>query len=235
MKKTLFALFAMAGMASAGTTAITLEGVAYTDSVIVTAELSLEQLTTILWTNNTNKALIGLTDSAAPANVWSTVVGTWGGKQEMLITSGIKGGESFSNAGNLYYSGDNWPSDKDVGGYFSSTNAVKGAITLAYGGDKIAGDGEIGTSILISVLYKDGTVKSLYGNRASQRWSWNHITEVTYADDLMSTPEIIISNTRWTESSLTSLHTELLTIPEPTTATLSLLALAGLAARRRRK
>ena len=226
---------ALAGVASAGSATITLEDVATTNAVIVTAELSLEQLTTILWTNSTNKALIGLIDSGN--NEWSTIVGTWSSKQEMLITNGVSGGESFTNAGNLYYSGTNWPTDKNVGGYFSSTNAVKGAITLAYAGDKVEGEGDTGTSILISVLYEDGTIKSLYGNRAGQRWSSNYITEVTYADNLMSIPEVTISDTRWTESSLTAAHQKLLTssVPEPTTATLSLLALAGLAARRRRK
>ena len=111
---------------------------------------------------------------------------------------------------------------------------MKGAITLAYGGDNVAGAGDTGTSILISVLYEDGSMKSLYGNRSGQKWSNNSITTVTYADDLMAAPEITISNTRWTEASLTSAHKDLL-IPEPATATLSLLALAGLAARRRRK
>ena len=233
MKKTLITLLALGGLAMGATTTITLDDASKTNAVIVTAELSLEQLTTILWTNSTNTALIGLTDSGS--NEWSTVVGTWGSKQEMLIVSNISGGESLpSSAGNLYYSGTNYPSDKNVGGYFTQTNAVKGAITLAYGGNNVSGSGDTGTAICVSVLYADNTIKTMYGVRTGQKWSENNIKQVTYANDLIGTPDVVLSDVRWTEASLTEAHRQLL-VPEPTTATLSLLALCGLCARRRRK
>ncbi|MBR5331428.1 MAG: PEP-CTERM sorting domain-containing protein [Akkermansia sp.] len=51
--------------------------------------------------------------------------------------------------------------------------------------------------------------------------------------DVMATPEVTVG-TDWTAQSLIA-STKAVLVPEPATATLSLLALAGLAARRRRK
>ncbi len=230
MKKTIVALMALAGVAAAGTSTITLDNSSHTNAVIVTAELSLEQLTQILWTNSTNTSMIGFQDS--DDNKYAVIVGTWNSKQEVFNINGINAGEGVDGTPRYY-----WNPNIKVDDYFSQTDALKGAITLAYAGahvDSTNGDNE-GVSVLISVQYADDSVVHLYGNDSGLKWSNNYISAVTYADNLMDAPTVTVTSTPWSEASLKEMHEGILSIPEPTTATLSLLALAGLAARRRRK
>lgn len=230
MIKSLITLIALAGVSVAGTGTITLDNEANTNAVIVTADLSLDQLTKILWTNSTNTSLIGFQDSGS--NRYSAIVGTWNSKQEIFNINGIDAGTGVSGTPRYY-----WNPNIKVNEYFEQENAIGGAITLAYAGadvDKNNTNNE-GVSILISVLYEDNTVTHLYGNDSGLKWSSNYITAVTYADNLMDTPTVTVTSTPWSEASLTQINEKVLGIPEPTTATLSLLALAGLAARRRRR
>ena len=230
MKKTLIALMALAGVAAAGTSTITLNNSSSLNAVIVTAELSLDQLTRILWTKSTNTAMIGFQDSGD--NKYAAIVGTWNGKQEVFNIIGKNAGEGVNGTPRYY-----WNPNIKVDDYFSQTDALKGAITLAYAGSNVDStntDNE-GVSVLISVQYADASVVHLYGNDSALKWSNNYISSVTYADNLMDEPTVTVTSTPWSAASLKEMHEGILGIPEPTTATLSLLALAGLAARRRRK
>ncbi|MBE6435548.1 MAG: PEP-CTERM sorting domain-containing protein [Akkermansiaceae bacterium] len=60
------------------------------------------------------------------------------------------------------------------------------------------------------------------------------MANITYADSLLGTPQVTTSATSRTRDSLIAAN-EAVLVPEPATATLSLLALVGLAARRRRR
>ena len=232
MKKTIIALLALSGLAVAAPATLTTGSDSHLDSVIATAQLTPSQLTSVVDTANLNTALIGVTDSAN--NSWSAAVSTWGARNELLLYT-KKGGEAVSgNAQSTFTDSESWPAGNDLKAYFGLENAVMGAITLGYQGANITGVGNYsGTAVVFSVLYNDGSVKTAYGLCSGYKYSNNSIPTITYDDTLMSTPTVTLSTTPWTKDSL--IGANLAAVPEPTTATLSLLALAGLAARRRRK
>ena len=240
MKKTLITLLALAGTAFAGTGTITLSGIDANAPIVATSELTLANLTTIVSKANTNKALLGITvdggvDSEGVEKAdynWSASVGSWSGTCELHIYN-KKGGETISGnaASSFTYSVEGSTSSFNIKNYFSLENAVKGAITFAYAGANATQAAE-GTAVVLSVVYEDGTVKSLYGISSSYKYSSNTPVAITYNTDLLNAP-VVTTNVDWSESSLVAAHKSLL-VPEPATATLSLLALAGFAARRRR-
>ena len=244
MKKTLIALMALTGAAFAGTGTITLNGTTANSPIIATSELTLANLTTITSVANTNKALLGITLDGGVNNEtgqenddlnWSASVGSWSGTCELRIYN-KQGGEAISgnSAGSFTYNIDGGStSTLNMKDYFSLKNAVKGAITFAYAGTHATQTAE-GTAVVLSVLYEDGTIKSLYGINTGYKYSNNTPIAITYNTDLLGTP-VVTTNVDWSASSLVAAHSDLLLVPEPTTATLSLLALAGLCARRRRK
>lgn len=111
-------------------------------------------------------------------------------------------------------------------------NAVAGALTLTYNGLS-ASTGPLGTQIYFSVKMNDGSIKTMNAANTGLRWTspGNNVTAIgydpTYLDALTIYEGYATAEQAW------ELNKEV--VPEPTTATLSLLALAGLAARRRRK
>ncbi len=232
MKKTLIALLALGSAAVAAPATVSTGSTSNLDSIIATSQLTLDQLTTIVGTADLNTALIGVTDSASHS--WSAAVSTWSTRNELLLYT-KKGGEAVSgNAQATFADSETWLTDNDLKAYFDLEGAVKGAITLGYQGSKISGVGNYsGTAVVFSVLYDDGSVKTAYGINTTYKYSDYSIPTITYDDELMSAPVITVSTTPWTKESLISANVA--AVPEPTTATLSLLALAGLAARRRRK
>lgn len=107
------------------------------------------------------------------------------------------------------------------------------ALTLSYAyGTK---DNGIGANVAIAVYDKNGTLLgSSYGSNTTLRTSSN-LNSIMFSDAVTSA---YLYNQYLSEENVTSITQELgkaALIPEPTTATLSLLALAGLAARRRRR
>lgn len=114
---------------------------------------------------------------------------------------------------------NNWIYDNQI-----STNNAKGSVfTLTW--DSSAKSG---------VLYKDGaSIKSFTDGAGTLEMITFASANGTYNTATVSYDNIALWNRALSAGEVASLST--LTIPEPTTATLSLLALAGLAARRRRK
>ena len=117
--------------------------------------------------------------------------------------------------------------------------AVRGAITLGYNSSSVLGvvsTENQGTAVVFSILYENGDVLSYFGINYAQQWKSGHVASITYDSDVLNCPEISVwSSSPWTRDTLIAANEAALTAPEPTTATLSLLALMGLAARRRRK
>ena len=113
-------------------------------------------------------------------------------------------------------------------------NAVGGALTFAFA-PKAAATETYGISIALSVAYADGSIKTIVGNADKYSWSNNQYkaTELFY-DDAYITAPTITKDGNWTHANLVAAN-EAVLVPEPSTATLSLLALAGLAACRRCK
>ena len=163
-------------------------------------------------------------------------MGSWGDTCQLHIYVDKVGGDAITgNANGSFSDADLWPANHDMKAYFEDlSNAVEGAITLGYQGDHVPNVTYKGTAVTLSVLYNDGTIKTIYGLNTTYKWSSNYIANITYADSLLGTPQVTTSATPWTRDSLIAAN-EAVLVPEPTTATLSLLALAGLAARRRRK
>ena len=239
MKKTLIALVALCGSAMAGTTKSITLNTTNTTPIIATSELTLAQVTTIISDSTLKSALMGLTiirnagqDNEEQIN-WSISANYWAPSNELHIYE-KQAGESVSGnaAASFSDSEGSWPTGHKLSNAFSLENAVSGAITLGYAGENASMD-LMGTAVVFSVLYNDGTVKSIYGINSARRYSNDGIALLTYNSDVMSAPTVT-TGTDWTRASLIKAN-EAVLIPEPTTATLSLLALVGLAARRRRK
>lgn len=117
---------------------------------------------------------------------------------------------------------------------FNWDNIGSIALTLSY---KYQDDNStaIGTNVAIAVYDKNGDLLgSSYGSNTGLRTD-SSLTSIAFNDAVTSA---YLYNQYLAKDDVTSLTQELgkaALIPEPTTATLSLLALAGLAARRRRK
>lgn len=237
MKKTIIALFVLAGVAAAGTTGTLTLNTVNTAPIIATSELSLENLTTIITDQNLHSALLGVTvvRNAGQENEqkfpWSISSNYWDTSNELHIYT-KEAGENVSGYANGSFSDSTWPSGHKLSNTFTLEGAVKGSITLGYAGDHATMELS-GTAVVLSVLYNDGTIKSIYGYNGSYKYSNDGVAYLTYNSDVLATPTVI-TGTDWTRESLITTN-EALLIPEPTTATLSLLALAGLAARRRRR
>lgn len=240
MKKTLIALLAMVGVAAAGTTSTITLNSAYDSPVIATSELSLENLTTIISGSDLRSALLGVTvvrnagQEDEEKYPWSISANYWDPSNELHIYT-KEAGEAVQGYADGSFSGSegSWPTGHKLSNAFTLEGAVKGVITLGYAGDHATME-LAGTAVAMSVLYEDGSVKSIYGLNTGYKYSNDSIAYLTYNSDVLATPTVTIG-TDWTRDSLIAANKVALGVPEPTTATLGLLALAGLAARRRRK
>ena len=248
MKKTLITLLALSGLAMGGTTTTisshgSLTTITTSDkhSLTLTSTINIDDLKAIVSGTSTNVALLGLTGKS---NDVSISVSSDGSNQTLRLDN-TKAGNAISGAGNAF----TWSnatnqsvSNSSLNSYFTLEGAVAGAITLGYNTANTPGvtDETKGTHVVFSVLYSDGNILTLYGFRSGFYYTGTHIVSVSYDSDLLNTPSIVtntsssnaaVSKAGLIESNIAALKT----IPEPTTATLSLLALCGLAARRRRK
>ena len=155
----------------------------------------------------------------------------FGSSNNAITTSGFYG--SWNGAGS---------SNAPVGNYGVNSlnlasldwdNIGSIALTLSYAyGTK---DNGIGANVAIVVYDKNGTLLgSSYGSNTTLRTN-SSLSSIAFSDAVTSA---YLYNNLLSEENATAIVQELgkaALIPEPTTATLSLLALAGLAARRRRR
>ena len=224
---------------------------AASSSVTATSIITLDNLQKIASTTDTFKdtSLLGI--KIASNSDYSISVGSY--TVDDVLTSQLRmynnpAGETIDGPGTQFTWYDDH-GDALTTQYLNSIDlggAVKGAITLGYNAPTVSGvtDTNKGTAVLFSVLYEDGHISNYYGINTNQKWDSGHVASITYDDDVLQAPDIKVwtSGTPWTQSALVATHQAILIlepsspmVPEPTTATLSLLALAGLAARRRRK
>ena len=255
MKKTIAALLALSGFAMGMTqTSVATGNTTATKSLIVTSSITLSDLTTIAGTVGTNTALLGVETGAS--NKWSIAVGTFSGAITLREYDQYAG-TKVDGAGNQF----TWigadgaaMNEPALNTLFPLENAIGASITLGYTTERVSGSfadsvtngivtsyGNQGLAVVFSVKYADGTITSIYGINKNKYNKSSHTPTVYYDSDLLSAPEISESGTAWTRESLIAANEAVLpsistpAVPEPTTATLSMLALAGLAARRRRK
>ena len=250
MKKTLITMMLMGGIAvGAGTqTSLDTGNTTSTKSLVITSAITLTNLDTIVDNTGTNITLLSIKSGSGDS--WGIGVGTWNSNQ-ILVATTAKGGEAITDSNKeafTWYGADGTTIDApQLNNTFDNLeNAVGAAITLGYQTWRVSDDSTTtadvtGTAVVFSVRYADGSTKSIYGHKSNYANGGTHVPTMYYDSSLLDTPTITESSSRWTSSSLIAANEFVLpavsvtpSVPEPTTATLSLLALAGLCARRRR-
>ena len=234
MKKTIVTLVALAGVATATSLS---DGVAFTTSSFtmdttsevwndpgasVTLSLNVEAFANLFET---------ATNSARPvfvsmSGMGSNIVGLEAHESDRICgASGVTAGGTYNN---LYSLNSNGTSDSISSIDWSS---VKGAaLTMAL--ETLNN----GTTWTLSVLKQDNTYMELTASNPALRWS--NMGDISKIDvDKNVVTKAYAFDGEITGATAQGLNHEAIaaSIPEPTTATLSLLALMGLAARRRRK
>ena len=237
MKKTLITLLALGGLTFGATPSVETGNTTSAKSLTVTSSITLSNLKSIM-TSESDVALI----SFYPVNLgksWSIGVNTSNGTIcEWDTANGDIGVSGTCNAFTWYDAEGDEISAPILSSTFSMENAVSAAITLGNNSSRVSGSTakNQGTAVVFSVAYADGSTISIYGLNTNKYTINSHIPTVYYNSALLSEPIVTESTTPWTQTSLIAANTAALkSVPEPTTATLSLLALAGLCARRRRK
>lgn len=226
MKKTLIALIALGGAACG---ADTFES---TKVATVALTLNVDQLATISDVNF---------DGASEAYNFFSFVGTWAGVEGTGKLGLVSNGSSTTDKTGIYGSYVRGTSsgksvDTGLGSIFTSStdwsNIV--AVSLVYS-FTTPDSGATTVNTALTIGYKDETVPVTYGETKSNivfsGVSGFAATGLEVNDVFVKDYEVssVYSNLDTVKAMSVDL------IPEPTTATLSLLALAGLAARRRRR
>ena len=243
MKKyiTIAALLAAGtAFANAGTTATIELNSANTAPIIATSALTAEQMATIISDQSLRVALLGLTvvrNAGAEDETkyaWSISANYWDPSNELHIYT-KEAGEAVSGNANGSFTGvdGSWPTGHKLSNAFSTEGLVKGAITLGYAGAKATMDLE-GTAVVLSALYEDGSIVSIYGINTAYKYSDDSIAYLTYDSDHLAAPTVTVG-TDWTKASLIAANVA--AVPEPSAFGMlaGLGALALVASRRRRK
>ncbi len=93
------------------------------------------------------------------------------------------------------------------------------------------------SAMYLTMRFDDGSVTELYGFSTGLKWTTGQKQYSSVDVNTSYVDQVYVFNSAMTKDDALSLNSQALAaaVPEPATATLSLLALAGLAARRRRK
>ena len=247
MKKTLIALMALAGVASAALT-LDKEMTGFTTSNF-----------TYSWATSQSSAAVTLIlGETAMSRLDSGYNNGWNEAFASFTLTNGKLGETTIGQITLEnkYDGDIDPkairvSNTDLGQswgdkimkqmFAGSVHAGNAAWdTAEYAALTFAIDADGNASAILSTIDANGTITTLGSNTISTGVSFDGISGLKLnrnADNLDNIDTAYIYSGSWEASDLTTITNKALyaLAPEPTTATLSLLALAGLAARRRRK
>lgn len=231
MKKTITMLLALAcSVASAAltpedaenilSTATVVEGTSYdltsanTGNLTFVGVVDMEKFITLRNTVTTSNHPVFLTIIDSQNNTMGAMLGDTTTKANILFDTALK----------------QWDSTGDItnrGGWTTATgfcNAEDAVITFSYG----AGSG---TEVMFSYLNDDDDLAQNTRTDGGLHYSKKTITTLTFSD--LFSKVYLIEGTKYTGADTQALAKAAL-VPEPATATLSLLALAGLAARRRR-
>ena len=245
MKKTLITLLALGGLAMGE--AITINqhdghqhiATSSKHSLLVTSTIDADAVESIITTVNMNKALLSIKVSNSDAK--SVGVGSYDNKTTIRTFNSTVAGSTVSSTGNIFSwtDAEGTSATANLNDYFESEGIVSGALTIGYNSANTTGatDTTKGIYLAFSVLYSDGKVLTLCGHNSGETFPNYHIENITYDNSLLNAPTIVV-NTDSTDAAVNMtqvLAANLKAVPEPSTATLSLLALCGLAARRRRK
>ena len=249
MKKTLIALFAMAGAAFATTledAVATFSGETLTSTVSVSNWTASEMSVAVTLDVAAVKELLTTTWIAGTADVHTIVnmQGTWNSAPEgPTYTVGVNfNGSSTARYASPYLQG-NAPNDKSITNLAANglSESLKFADSTNW--DDIAGMALVlthngGSTIATywAVTHADGTCDTYAGSNSGLKWgnstAFTPNGTLTGIDTNLATAVNVFDSAVSQADSLKI--AQQLAVPEPATATLSLLALAGLAARRRR-
>ena len=156
---------------------------------------------------------LGLANNGSSGNDTSGLWGSW-------VKGANSGNATDTGLGSIFTASTAWDNISAVSLVYSYSTPDSGATT---------------TNVALSIGYIDGSTTTTYGetknNVVFNGNSGFASTGVTVNDDYVATYEV---STAFTTLDDAKTKSAALVVPEPTTATLSLLALAGLAARRRR-
>ena len=127
-----------------------------------------------------------------------------------------------------------WSMDSFNTLYTSLSDVSQVGIALTYDKKDTASEGAVkGVQVIAYTLGTDGTLSQAYSHNVNNvRWVGANVTGASINTTYFDSVDVYIGD--WTTEGVKE-QLKTMLIPEPTTATLSLLALAGLAARRRRK
>ncbi len=254
MKKTLITLLALAGVACG----VTLDDAMLTSTTGAAMDLDAEgmsNLTEYTLTMNVNAdALVATIANAAPKSQSSWIAD--------IDVSRTNGQALHLGPGVVIASSSNTSDATIMGGYAGADGQMRGInfnvsdgsstitylssiVSSAWGYDAETGTSDISSavismtgtagsncSICITMKKDDGSILEYYGTTSGYSFSGvDDINGITFNTDIVESAYFFDSVS--TETGIKALHAQI--IPEPATATLSLLALAGLAIRRRRK
>ena len=262
MKKTLITLLALAGVASAAQQTIDMTGYEYGDGFYLTTTLSAETVTSLIGTANLNKTILGHSitgvkefENGNPDESISYTaalgIKTWEDRNEFHFFKDQEGGQNATSGtaspslSSVDGSDYTWPGNHAMNQLFlSDTKNITGAaFTYAFAVRDTVSTEPYGVAIVMTVCYDDGTWATTLGHSTFYAWESKNgyvakykPAELTYDDDYLNIDSSdIVKSKNWTYNSIVAANHAALGIPEPATATLSMLALAGLAMRRRRK
>lgn len=229
MKKTLVTLLVLGGMAMADTAQLTVG----TSAITLSNELMQLQLTKIEGSSTTVGTTVGVCDTSA-------VTGATGFSPKIQFIQALNEDELSEVNGDCYWLltftlQNKTNTDISIDGFSFTMNATTGT-----GGSHGTGIGEVTNTITFSNDTDYSATWDLGANSASDTETIN--TSFTLAAKQTETFTLKVQRTESHRGSaitgyaaLTAGSLSYSVIPEPATATLSLLAIAGLAVRRRRK
>ena len=160
--------------------------------------------------------------------------GSNGGK---ISSSGLyaRWGEGGSGTDSIKWGGVRWDGGSNLGDLNGDTSGT-GWDDVAFAGLVYTFEATGGTKVSVTLLSLDGTeIVNSYVTADGLKSSSAGATALTFGDMVATSYYFDTPVSEADSKTLVQLAATTAPIPEPTTATLSLLALAGLAARRRRK
>lgn len=235
MKKTLIALMALAGFAMGDTigftaddavatltsSAPTVSGTYNTPNMFIVAKLDLEKAKTL--TNTSSGVLVDMTLSSGANRVAAGVKAN-----DLKFTT-----DALNSTPTTFWTPQNLAAGEHVADIVSALNntenkAIDAALTLSY-----STTADLGSGMVVSILFEDGSYQDYSFQHVKVLWSGSKVTGAEINTTYVTKAYLFKNEGAWTNDALVATTHNLL-VPEPATATLSLLALAGLAARRRR-